>query len=106
VLPFDDSNKSDIHFGDYNSDFKDGFDFGKDNKLDLEEDIILLEDNNSPSNSDSKLEEGTSFVNIKEYLAQMSFIKPLILAPAKIPKIPSPSAPPKAHNYYNDETRI
>jgi hypothetical protein len=68
VLPFDDSDKLDIDFRDRNSDFKDAFDFGKDNKLDLEEDIILLEDNNSLSDSDSKLEEGTSFINIKEYL--------------------------------------
>jgi hypothetical protein len=68
VLPFNDSDKLDIDFRDRNSDFKDAFDFGKDNKLDLEEDIILLEDNNSLSDSDSKLEEGTSFINIKEYL--------------------------------------
>jgi hypothetical protein len=36
----------------------------------------------------------------------MSFIKPLILALAKIPEIPPPSASPKARNYYDDETRI
>jgi hypothetical protein len=69
VLPFDDSNKLDIDFRDHNSDFKDAFDFGEDNELDLKEDIILLEDNDSPSNSNSKPEEGTSFVDIEEYLA-------------------------------------
>jgi hypothetical protein len=106
VLPFDDSDESDIDFGDHDSDFEDAFDFGEDDELDLEEDIILLEDNDSPSDSDSELEEGTSFVDIEEYLAQMSLIEPPILAPAKIPEIPPLGAPPKARNYHDDGTRI
>jgi hypothetical protein len=42
ILPFDDSDELDIDFGDYNSDFKDAFDSGEDEELDLEEDIILF----------------------------------------------------------------
>jgi len=106
ILPFDDSDELDIDFGDYNSDFKDAFDSGEDEELDLEEDIILLKDNDSPSDSDSEPEEGTSFIDIKEYLIMMSLIKPLILSPAKIPEIFILGALFKTRGYYDDEIRI
>ena len=65
VLPFDDSDESDIDFEDHDSDFEDGLDSGEDEELDLKEDIILLEDNNSLFNSNSKPKKGTFFINIK-----------------------------------------
>ena len=82
VLPFNDSNELDSDLDDYNSDFKDIPDLEEEVKLTLDEDIILLEDNDSPFDSNSESEEGTSFVNIKEYLKELTLIKPLKLAPA------------------------
>jgi hypothetical protein len=88
ILSFNNSNKLNINFKNYNNNFKDAFNLSKDKELDLKEDIILLKDNNSLFNFNSKLKEGTFFINIKEYLIQMSFIKPLILSLVKILKIP------------------
>jgi hypothetical protein len=68
--------------------------------------LTLLKDNDSPSDSDSEPEEGTSFIDIKEYLIMMSLIKPLILSPAKIPEIFILGALFKTRGYYDDEIRI
>jgi hypothetical protein len=104
VLPFyEDELDGNSHL----SDFKDEPDSDEEAELALEEDIILLKDNNNTSKSDSKLEGGTSFVNIKEYLERMALKEPLTLPPAKIPKLPNKlplSAPLKAKGYYNNST--
>jgi hypothetical protein len=106
VLPFyEDKSDGDSHL----SDFKDEPDSDEEAELALEEDIILLEDNNNTSESDSELEDGTGFVNIEEYLERMALEEPPPLPPAKIPKLPNElplGAPPKAKSYYNDGTRI
>jgi hypothetical protein len=68
ILSFNNSNKLNINFKNYNNNFKDAFNLSKDKELDLKEDIILLKDNNSLFNFNSKLKEGTFFINIKEYL--------------------------------------
>jgi hypothetical protein len=82
MLPFNNSNKLDGNLNNYNSDFKDIPNLKEEAELTLDKDIILLEDNDSPSDFNSKPEEGTSFINIKEYLKELTLIKPLKLAPA------------------------
>jgi hypothetical protein len=82
VLPF---NKSNNEEG-YNSDFKNSFKLEGEDKLDLDlnKEILLFKDN---LDLDLKPKEGTSFVDIKEYLAEIALIEPLELPPAKIPDI-------------------
>jgi hypothetical protein len=75
ILPFNDSNKLDLDLNNYNSDFKDTSNLKDKLELSLDKNIILIEDNNDPSNSKPKLEEGTSWVNIKEYLAPLIIIE-------------------------------
>jgi hypothetical protein len=109
IVPYKDSNELDSDLDDYDSDYKDAPNLEEEEELDLDQDIILLEDNDNLSDSNSKLEEGTSFINIKEFLAYLALIKPPELSPALIPKLPPnlvPRAPLKAHSYYNDRTRI
>jgi hypothetical protein len=109
VVPYEDSDESDGDLDDYDSDYKDAPNPEEVAELDLDQDIILLEDNNNLSNSDSKEKEGTSFIDIKEFLAHLALIKPLELSPALIPKLPPdhvPRAPAKAHSYYDNGTRI
>ena len=105
ILPFDDSNELDSSKDNYNSDFKNTLDLDEQVELPLDEEIILLEDNNNPSNKD-KAKEGTSFVNIKEFLTKLALIEPPELPPAIIPIILSNIIKPKAQNYYNNRTRI
>jgi hypothetical protein len=106
VLPFYED-KSD---GDsYLSDFEDEPNLDEEAELALEEDIILLKNNNNASKSDSKLEDGTGFIDIEEYLERIALEEPLLLPPAKIPKLSNKlplGAPLKAKSYYNDGTRI
>jgi hypothetical protein len=104
VLPF---NKSDNKEG-YNSDFKNSFKLKEEDKLDLNlnKEILLFKDN---PNLDLKPKEGTSFINIKEYLAEIALIEPLELPPIKIPDIPSQPLILSAKlysGYYNNRTRI
>ena len=103
VLPFDDSNDEEGH----NSDFKTSFEPEVEDELDLNKEILLFKDNNL--DLDSKPKEGTSFINIEEYLAEMALIKPLELPPTKIP-ILTPDRPPppslKSHAIYDIKTRI
>ena len=54
--------------------------------LNLNKEILLFKDN---LNLDLELKEGTSFINIEEYLAEIALIKPLELPLIKIPDIPS-----------------
>jgi hypothetical protein len=83
MLPF---NESDDEEG-YNSNFKNSPKLGEDKlDLDLDKEILLFKDN---LNLNSELKESTSFINIKEYLAEIALIKPLELPPTKIPDIPS-----------------
>jgi hypothetical protein len=81
VLPFDDSNNKDS----YNNDFENSLKLDKKAELDLNKEILLFKDNNP--NSNSKLEEGTSFINIEEYLAEIALIEPLKLPFTKIPNL-------------------
>jgi hypothetical protein len=81
VLPF---NEFDDEEG-YNSDFENSPELGEDKlDLDLDKEILLFKDN---PNLDLELEEGTSFINIEEYLAKIALIKPPELPPTKIPDI-------------------
>jgi len=106
VLPFyKDESDGDSHL----SDFEDEPDSDEEAELALEEDIILLEDNDNASESDSELEGGTGFVDIEEYLERMALEEPPTLPPAKIPELPDElplGAPLKAKGYYDDGTRI
>jgi hypothetical protein len=103
VLPFNDSNNKEGH----NSDFKNSFKPEVEDKLDLNKEILLFEDNNL--DLDSKPEEGTSFINIEEYLVEIALIEPLELPSTKIP-ILTPDRPPppslKSRAIYNIRMRI
>ena len=81
MLPFDDSDDKEG----YNSDFKNSFKLEVEDELDLNKEILLFKDNILDSNF--KPEEETSFINIKEYLAEIALIKPLKLPFIKIPDI-------------------
>ena len=103
VLPFDDSNEEDSH----NSDFENIYKPEEEAELDLDEEILLFEDD--IPDSDSEPEEGTSFINIKEYLAKIALIKPLELPLTKIPNLPSKASILhilKSASYYNNSIRI
>jgi hypothetical protein len=102
VLPFNDSNEEDGH----NSDFENIYKPKEGMELNLNEEILLFKDNNL--DSDSKLEDGTSFINIEEYLAEMALIEPPKLPPAKIPVLASnyPIPALKLHAFYNNSIRI
>jgi hypothetical protein len=54
ILLFDDDNVLDGDLDNYNSDYKDAPDPEEVTELDLDLDIILLEDNNNLSDSESK----------------------------------------------------
>jgi hypothetical protein len=103
VLPFNDSDDEEG----YNSDFENSFKPEVEDELDLNKEILLFKDNNPDLNS--KPEEGTSFINIKEYLIEMALIEPLELPPTKIP-ILTPDCPPppssKSRAIYDIKTRI
>jgi hypothetical protein len=83
MLPFDNSDEEDG----YDSDFENTYEPKEEAELDLNKEILLFKDDNL--DSDSKLEEGTSFVNIEEYLAEMALVEPPELPPAKIPILTS-----------------
>jgi hypothetical protein len=105
ILPFNDSNKSDSSEDDYDSDFENTPDLDKHEELLLDEEIILLEDNDDPSDDDEP-KEGTSFIDIEEFLIALTLIELLELPLIKIPEIPSIVLKLKAKNYYDDRTRI
>jgi hypothetical protein len=83
VLYFDDSDEEDGH----NSNFENTYKPKKKAELDLNKEILLFEDNILDFNS--KSEEGTSFINIEEYLIEMALIEPLELPLTKIPILTS-----------------
>ena len=103
VLPFDDSNDKEG----YNSDFKNSLKPKVKDKLNLNKEILLFKDNNLDLNFKPK--EGTSFINIKEYLIEIILIEPLELPLIKIlvftPDYPSPPSL-KLYIIYNIKTRI
>jgi hypothetical protein len=104
VLPFDESDNKEG----YNSDFENSFKLEGEDKLDLDlnKEILFFEDN---PNLDLKPKEGTSFVNIKEYLAKIALIEPLELPSIKIPDIlsqPLVLGAKSRGGYYNNGTRI
>jgi hypothetical protein len=63
VLLYDDSNKLEGGFNDYNSDFKNELNLEEEEELKLIKDILLFKDNNVDSESDN-----SSFININKYL--------------------------------------
>ena len=87
ILPFDDSDELDSGEDDYNSDFENTLNPDEQAELSLDKEIILLEDNNDSSNED-EAKEGTSFIDIEEFLAELTLIEPLELPLAIIPIIP------------------
>jgi hypothetical protein len=102
VLPFDDSDDEDGH----DSDFENSPKPEEGAKIDLDKEILLFEDDPDP---DSKPEEGTSFIDIEEYLAQIALTEPPELPPAKIPDLPSKASTSRAlksAGYHDDGTRI
>jgi hypothetical protein len=102
MLPFDDSNKE----NGYNSDFKNIYKLKEETELDLNKEILLFKDNNL--DPDSELEERTSFINIKEYLAEITLIKPLELSLIKIPVLlfNYPTLILKSRALSNNKTKI
>ena len=82
MLPFNESNDEEG----YNNNFKNSFKLEREDKLELNlnKKILLFKDN---FNLDLKPKESTSFINIKEYLAEIALIKPLKLPFIKIPDI-------------------
>jgi hypothetical protein len=82
ILPFNESNDEEG----YNNNFKNSFKLEREDKLklNLNKKILLFKDN---FNLDLKPKESTSFINIKEYLAEIALIKPLKLPFIKIPDI-------------------
>ena len=104
VLPFDESDDKEGH----DSDFENSFELeGEDElDLDLDEEILLFEDD---PDLDSEPEEGTSFIDIEEYLAEIALIEPPELPPAKILDIPSQplvSGAKSRGGYHDNGTRI
>jgi len=95
VLPFKDSDNKEG----YNNDFKNAPKPEVEDKLDLNKEILLFQDNNLDLNFKPK--EGTSFINIKEYLTEMALIEPLELPLTKIPVLTSnrPLLSLKSHAY-------
>jgi hypothetical protein len=103
MLPFNNSNNKDGH----NSDFKNSPKLDKKAKLDLNKEILLFKDNNP--NPNSKPKEGTSFINIKEYLAKIALIEPLELPLTKIFNLLSKASILyilKSASYYNNSIKI
>jgi hypothetical protein len=102
VLPFDNSDEEDGH----DSDFENTYKPEEGMELDLDEEILLFEDNDL--DPDSEPEDGTSFINIEEYLAEMALVEPPELPPAKIPVLASDRPVPasKSRAFHDDGTRI
>jgi hypothetical protein len=102
VLPFDDSDDEDGH----NRDFENSPEPDEEVELDLDEEILPFQDDDP--DPDSELEEGTSFIDIEEYLAEMALIEPPELPSVKIQDILSKPAilGAKSRGYYNDRIRI
>jgi len=102
VLPFNDSDKEDG----YNSDFENTYKPEEEAELDLNKEILLFKDNILDSNSE--LKEGTSFINIKEYLVEMALVEPLELPPTKIPILTSdcPILASKSRALSDNRTKI
>jgi hypothetical protein len=104
MLSFNESNDEEG----YNSDFKNSFKLKGEDELDLNlnKEILLFKDN---LNLNLKPKEGTSFIDIKEYLAKIALIKPLKLPPTKILDIlsqPLILGTKLYSGYYNNRTRI
>jgi hypothetical protein len=100
VLPFNDSDDEEGH----DSDFENSFEPEVEDELDLDEEILLFEDDDPDLNSEPA--EGTSFIDIEEYLAEIVLVEPLELPPAKIPPDCPPPPPSKSRAIYNIRTRI
>ena len=103
ILLFNDFNKWDNNKDNYNIDFKNTFNLKEEEELSLNKEIILLKDNNNPLNN-FKSKKGTSFINIKELLIKLIFIKLLKFTLIKILKILFNILKLKARNYYNNKT--
>jgi hypothetical protein len=82
VLLYDDSNELEGGFDDYNSDFENEVDLEEEEELKLTEDILLFKDNDVNSESDNG-----SFIDINEYLQELTLKEPKPLPPAKIPSM-------------------
>ena len=102
ILPFDDSDEEDG----YDSDFENIYKPKEEAELNLNKEILLFKNNILDFNF--KLKEGTSFINIKEYLIEIVFIKPLKLLFAKILILISDHLIPasKSRALFNNRTKI
>jgi hypothetical protein len=102
VLPFDESDDEEGH----DSDFENSLEPEVEDDFDLDEEILLFDDDDP--DLDSEPEEGTSFIDIEEYLAEMALTEPPELPPAKIPNIPSKPlvSGAKSRGYHDNGTRI
>jgi len=100
VLPFDDFDDEDS----YDSDFENLYELEEVIELDLNKEILLFKDDDP--NPNSELEEGTSFIDIEEYLMEMAFIEPLELLPIKIPILSSDRPAPISKSCALPDTRI
>jgi hypothetical protein len=101
VLPYDDSDESEGGFDDHDSDFENELDPEEEEELDLTEDILLFEDNEVDSESDDG-----SFVDIDEYLQELTLKEPGPPPPAKIPDISTKTRDLKSRGYFDNGTRI
>ena len=101
VLPFDESDDEEG----YDSDFENSLKPEVEDDFDLDEEILLFEDDDF--DFDSEL-EGTSFIDIEEYLAEIVLTEPPELPSAKIPNIPSKPlvSGAKSRGYHDNGTRI
>ena len=102
VIPYNDSDQSDIDLYKHSSDFEDDY-RSEDNELDFKEEILLLEDSDSDSDDDSEAEEAS---NIEDLLNRLS-IEPKPLSPTKISDLltlPPPQL--KSRSYYDNEIYI
>jgi hypothetical protein len=100
MLLYDDSDESEGGFNDYDSDFENELDL-EEEELDLTEDILLFEDNDVDSESDD-----SSFIDINEYLQELTLKEPELLPPAKIPDILIKTRDLKSRGYFDNSTRI
>jgi hypothetical protein len=101
VLLYDDSNELEGGFDDYDSDFENELDLEEEEELELIEDILLFKDNDV----NFEFDDG-SFVDIDEYLQELTLKEPELLPLAKIPNILIKTCDLKSRGYFDNGTCI